>query len=227
MTIAELLTLARGIYLSEGIGDYLWIDSLALSMFSEAQRQACNRTDFIFEEFSIPLVSGTSSYALSNRITRLHDVMFQGVTVTKRSIAELDHTNSTWRSDSAMSGKDCGYAIRGDKIRFIPAPAIDDDGLMVTLECNVMPATSFTSMSDTPVIPAESHRELIHWVLHEAFAQVDIQKSAFYLEKFNMAFGRYVSAQVRQHQLENGLSLVASPFNYGASSRRDNISDNW
>lgn len=221
MTIAELLTIARGIYLSEGVGDYLWIDSFVLTAFSEAQRQACNRTDFIYEDLTITLNDGVPSYTLNSRITRLNMVLFDGIEVVKRSASELDYINKTWRSDTAMSGKNCSYVVRGNKIRFVPAPAIDDDGLVVTLECYVMPSANFTAMSDSPVIPVEAHRDLIYWVIHEALNQVDIVKSNFYLDKFNAAFGKPVSAQVRQHQLENGLSTVVSPFNYSGNARRD------
>jgi hypothetical protein len=227
MTIAELLNLTRGIYLTEGVGDFLWIDSISLSMFSEAQRQACNRTDFIYEELTIPLVNGTALYTLNSRITRLNNVMFEGLPVIKTTPTALDYTNSTWRTDTAMSGKECSYVVRGNQLRFVPAPALADNGLVVTLECYTLPAANFTLMTDVPVIPAEAHRYLIYWVLHEALNAIDIKRSEYYLERFNERFGETVSARVRQHQLEDGLSTVVSAFNYNNTSQRDSVIDNW
>lgn len=231
MDIASLITIARKDYLADSVNEYLWDNAFMLRSFTEAQRQACNRTNFNYEEFSITLINGTTSYIINPRITKLVNVIFEGNILEKLSQEALDVRTPLWRTETAMTGKECRYAIRGNKIRFVPSPLADDDGLVVTLEAYSLPDVTFESTDEVPSIPEEFHRDLVHWVLYEALSKRDMDtfniKAKDYLDKFESVFGQYVSAQVRQHQLENGLSMIARPFNYNKTAERLNTSDDW
>jgi hypothetical protein len=126
MTIADLITIARTDYLDDAVADYLWDDAFMLRAFSEAQRQACNRTDFLYEDVLITVNSTALSYPLDTRITRLIDVLFAGHQVQKVSLNELIYKRPLWRDETGMLDKQVSYVVRGNTIRFVPAPALAD-----------------------------------------------------------------------------------------------------
>ena len=232
MDITSLIKIVREDYLDDTNADKpLWDNNFMLRSFTEAQRQACNRTEFNFEELSITLVNGKSSYTLDSRITKLVNIIFEGNLLVKRSIEELDYNQSDWRTLTVMTGKECNYAIRGNKIRFIPSPTVNDAGLVITIEAYTLPSDALTSTSCEPIIPEEYHRDLIWWVLYEACSKRDADsfqiKAKDYLDKFEQVFGKYVSGKVRQHQLENGLPLVNKPFNYNRNPARLSTEESW
>ena len=226
MNIGDLVTIAREDYLDDNTKDSkLWNDQFMLRAFTEAQRQACNRTDFLFDELEVTLVDGSVSYVLDTRITKIDKVLFEGKQVEKVSLSNLDYKTPSWPSETGMTGKTIKYMIRGNRIRFVPSPTADDDGLPVTLECYVLPDDKFSSFSDEPVIGEEFHTDLVYYVLYLALSKRDADsfdiRANEYLDKFTAVFGPYVPARVRLHQMENAMSLVLAPHNYNDTASRE------
>lgn len=232
MLISELIIYARDDYLDDVPEvDKLWDDAFMLRAFTEAQRQACNRTDFLFEALPVTLLLGESSCVLNPRITRLCAVLWQGRPLKKTSVAEQDYRSGYWRDPAVFNNHWPCYYVRGNQIFFTSALAIEQSGFPITLECYVLPEAGFTDVDDEPVIPEEFHRDLVLWVLYEALSKRDADtfdiKAKYYFDQFEAVFGKYVSAQVRQHQLENGLPMALTPTNYNRNARRLYHDENW
>jgi len=212
MNIASLITIARRDYLNDTIAQgESWDDAWFLRNFSEAQRQACNRTDFIFtDSLYLTLAADTGSYVLPINLTRLLFLTFDDRELKKSLPEQLPED---WRTRSGFSeSNDRNYIVRGNLVTFTPKPNATDTGLKVYIEGFIYPSTDFTLTTDTPVLPIEYHEKLIHWVCHKAYsnevasdehmAAKDERRAADHLALFNQAFGKPVPANVRQHQFE-------------------------
>lgn len=210
---------------------FLWSDSALLRYITEAQRQACNRTDFLFDDTSFPitLVAGTHTYPISNKITFIEHVDFDNSKdVVHMSMEEVKRLNSDWRTRSGMTGQDLSYTIRGRNMRVYPIPDSVDTGKILTIDTYRLPLESLTSISDELEIAEEFHRDLIWWALYEAYSKQDADgydkaKGLDYLAQFNQAFGEYVPSEVRLNQLQEDSSLRTRPVDYigGSSSTTD------
>lgn len=246
MEISELITILREDYLDDTFSgwedasqverddQFLWSDKALLRYINEAQKQACNRTDFLFddEEFIIALVAGSPSYSIDQKIISIEQVTFDDrITAKHRSKISFQTDNPGWRTDEGMEGKELSFIIRSRKLRIHPIPDASDAGKLLTLDTYRLPLDTITSASDELEIPEEFHRDLILWVLYEAYLKQDAEtydpkKSAGYLAQFNLKFGIPVPSEVRLNQLQEEGSSVIGPIDYmGASD--DNSTNVW
>ena len=242
MEISELITIIRSDYLddtfsgwenasdSEKEDQFLWTDASLLRYLTEAQRQACNRTDFLFddESYSVTLVTGVPTYSISSKITRLENVSLYNKDVQHKSKLQLQTDHPRWRTDSGISGKEASYFIRGRKIRFYPIPDAIDNGQIISLDTYRLPLESISSSSDELEIPEEYHRDLIWWVLYEAYSKqdadtYDAKRADRYLAQFTNVFGQVIDSKVRTHQLQEDDSATFAAVDYIAGS--DSSSD--
>lgn len=236
MLIKDLIETVRCDYLEDTNADkYLWSDHSLLRKFSEAERQACNRGNLIYDDSTpqytqIKLVNGKASYAFDSKLTIIENIFINGTEVIRKSKDELSLYSPTWRTDTGMLGKTVMAVISGRTIRFTPEPDAIDAGTIVTLEVYRLPDAEIISMHQEPEIPAENHRDLIYWVLHECYKKQDAdsfnqEKSDYYLKRFNEIFGDYVSAKVRAHQFEEPRNrIILRPTPYTISMQYDNDS---
>lgn len=208
MTVEDLLQVIRVDYLNDTVEDYRWTDEGLLRSLNEAERQACNRADLIPGSTDITLVLGQNTYTLSNSITRVTGVFFNGVEVGHSSYDYLKGSTPGWRTDTGLKDRNPVYFINGRTLTLSRSPTAIDVALdTLTVEYFTLPSTTMESSTDEPSIPSEFHRDLIYWVLHEAYSkgdpdQIDVPRSQQYLQQFESVFGPYVSARVRQHQFE-------------------------
>jgi len=260
-TITSLIDIVRTDYLDDAIASYLWSDAFMYRSFCEAERQACNRANLIFDDtITINLTDGVSSYALSQKINVLQYVGIGGVQATHKSQEELERTTPAWRTKTGITSETPQYVIRGRTIRFIPTPTASLDATYIqdtaptdgtdgdtwydtttstlykqissawvatpaatlataTLEVYRNPTADTVTGSYEPEIPDENNRDLIYWVLHEAYSKQDADtekqsKSQYYLQRFTDIFGEYVPAKVRINQLEQDKTLTFRPIAY-------------
>lgn len=200
---------------------YLFSDASLLRKLTEAERQACMRGNYLFDDTTpdytrITLIDGTQSYLLDPKVTVVEKVIFAGVPLVKKTKEELDRDYSTWRTDTKLTGNTVYYAISGRRIYFSRIPNSDDDGLTVYLEVYRLPDEDIKSLSQEPELPEEHHRGLLNWILYECYNKPDIDifdkdRALMYLELFTEEFGPVVSAKVRQHQFESPRSLTLRP----------------
>lgn len=243
MEISELITILREDYLSdtfEGWEDasdaekndqFLWSDKALLRYITEAQRQACNRTDFLYDDddtFAVTLVAGNPSYALDPKIVYIEQVTFDATKdVIHMSKAQFQTDFPTWRTDSGMGDMELHYVMRGHKLRIHPIPDVLDAGKILTFDVYHLPLENVTSCTDELVIPDEYQRDLIWWVLYEAYSKQDADgydrdKGLMYLKQFNQAFGEYIPSEVRLNELQEAQSAHILPIDYSGSNQDDN-----
>jgi len=237
MLISELITTARADYLDDTIAQNLWDNSSLLRKFTEAERQACNRANLIYDDSTaayckITLANAVASYAFSDKITVIENIIFDGSLVQRKTKDEMDRLSPTWRTDSGMTGKPVFAVVSGRSIRFSPLPDLSDAGKFVYLEVYRLPNLSITADTQTPEIPSEYHRDLLYWVLHECYKKQDAdahnqERSDYFLSRFNQIFGDPVSAKVRQHQFESPRDMQVMPTAYVKQSSNFNPSYNW
>lgn len=237
MLVSSLITTLREDYLNDAVAEYLWSDAGLLRKLTEAERQACNRADLIYDDSTlaytrITLVDGQASYSIDPKVTVIENIIFDNKYVTKKTKEDMDSVSSTWRTDSGMAGKTIYAVISGRKLRISPVPDATDAGSYIYLETYRLPAVDITLTTQEPEIPKENHRDLIYWVLHECFSLPDMdtynpQKAAEYLGRFNQIFGDPVSAKVRQHQFESPRSLILAPASYTKTISTGIDEDDW
>jgi hypothetical protein len=211
VNISELTRIARTDFLNDAVGtvqdEFTWKNDFFLRSFSEAQRQACIRVDFLFtDSLYIKLKSGVRSYTLPTNLNRITALTFDGEEINQAFVEQLP---KDWRNETGFStDSNQRFIIRGNQISIFPKPDAIDNDLKLYIEGFINPEP-FTSMSDCPVIPELFHKALIHWVCYEAYSnevtnadymdKKDDQQSQKHLALFNQAFGNPVSAQVIQH----------------------------
>jgi len=234
MKIEDLILIARSDYLDDEVGGQLWNDDFMFRAFVEAERQACNRQNFLFDDdITFTLVNGKTSYKIPSRLTRLGKFIFESNVLGHLSKHEIERTDPAWRSREGMTGNVVQYVITSRKVRFIPSPAIDDDGLKVTLEAFRLPKKDIIDENYTPEIPEEYHRDLLWWVLHSAYKKQDAdtfdqERSDYYLSRFTESFGEYIPAEVRNNQMEQASSLHLMPTrNTIKMTSSSSIDDAW
>lgn len=245
MEVSELITILREDYLddtfngwetateAEKADQFLWSDSFLLRSLTEAQRQACNRTDFLFDDdgtFNVTLVAGSPTYQLDRNITFIEQVTFDETDVAHMSKEEFQAKYPKWRTDTGMTGKLCSYVMRGHKLRIYPIPDATDAGKTLSIDVYHLPVETIASTSDELSIPSEYHRDLIWWVLYECYSKQDAdgydpKRAETYLANFNASFGQYVPSEVRLNQLQESQSLRPRPINYLSSS--DGSDEDW
>jgi len=221
MKASEIILTVREDYTEDTVKPYLFSDESLLRKLTEAERQVCNRGNYLFDDSNpeytrINLIDGFQSYQLSTKVTVVEKVIFDGVPLVKKTKEELDRDYSTWRTDTTLTGNTVYYAISGKTIYFSRIPDSTDDGKIVYLEVYRLPDENIKTENQEFEIPEEYHRDLIWWVLYECYQKSDIDifdkdKALQYLDIFNVIFGPPVSARVRQHQFESPRSMTLRP----------------
>jgi hypothetical protein len=135
-TIADLITIVREDYLDDAVTPYSWSDSFLLRTFLEAERQACNRANLIYDDSTaayaqIALKNGVSTYTINAKVNVLEHVGLNGVELVKKSKSELDYRNPTWRAQAGLKNKTVQYSMRGRDLRIIPTPDASVDATFV------------------------------------------------------------------------------------------------
>lgn len=232
MNVRDLICVLREDYLHDTEKDYLWPDAFLIRALNEAERQACNRANLLFDDatYSLTLTDGVASYAVNPLVTQIEYVEFNGKEVLHKSKHEVQRDDALWRTRSGMLDKPVSYIMRGHTLTLTPKPDAADAALPVNLEVYRLPVTPMAADADTPEIPSEYHRDLIYWVLHEAYKKQDAdafnqEKSDYFLGRFTEIFGEYVSTEVRMNKLEQRRSLHLRPIAYTSRMTRD--TDDW
>lgn len=241
MEVSELITILREDYLddtfdgwesasnAERNDQFLWSDSFLLRSLTEAQRQACNRTDFLpdDETFTAILVAGTPTYALDKRVTVIEKVTLNDIDVVHKSKEEFQRLHRDWRTGTGIGGNECSYYMRGHTLRIYPIPDVGDAGKVLYFDTFRLPLDTITSTNDELEIPDEYHRDLLWWVLYECFNKRDAEtynpeNAKQYLRSFNDVFGTYVPSEVRLNQLQENTVATIRPVDYLGSTNDNN-----
>lgn len=223
----EIITSARLDYLDDATPEYLWPDDRLLRYLSEAQRQACTRWDYIFDDSTpaitlITVANGAVNYRLHPQITRIKCIRVDGKPVQRKTRDEMDTYYPTWRDPEGYDG-DTVAIVSGRTLRIVPQP---ENGIVINLDTYRLPKVLTELDQELEIIP-EYQQDLIYWVLYEAYSKIDADsynpvKAKEYLAMFNVIFGEQLTAQVREHQLEAEHVTLIRPNSFVTKPRKDN-----
>jgi len=210
MTVAELRTLFRS-QLGDLVTPYLVSDVTFLSYLNEAQEEACDRANLLFDKTSafctLSIVDGTSVYALNNGI---YSITYSSLTDTSSVVyklshkdnVEMDRTQSDWRT---LTGRPENILFYDNSIELSPVP---DDTFTLKLECYRYPLAALALDADVPEIGRKHHRHLINWCLYRTYSMPDnefhnVQNAEFFKKLFTDIFGEQPRANTRRKQYQN------------------------
>jgi hypothetical protein len=177
-------------------------------LFTEAEREACERADLIREAddatiCQIPIAIGQPQFELDDRIVRVTAAFFTPdgcdplplrLIVDRR---QLDGIRPRWRTDSCPPKE---LLIERSHARLASLP---DAAGVVSLECFRRPNRPLAKPDDEPEIDETHHRFLVHWVLKRAFSRPDSDLmnpggATAAEDAFNAHFGLRVDFDQRQ-----------------------------
>ena len=240
MDVNDILTIVREDYLDdtfdgweiasaeERADQFLWTDKSLFRYLTEAIRQACNRTDFLYDDSSrfakIVLQDGINEYPISQYINTIEQIDYNGKKVAHISREDRNRSLLQWRTNTGIGTNQSFYMIQGRKLFIYPIPDSTDAGGFMFMSMWHQPYDPIKSTSDSIAIPEEYHRDLIWWMLYEAYSKQDADgydkdKGLGYLAQFNQAFGDYIPSEVRLNQLQEPESLRPRPIDYVGNSR--------
>jgi hypothetical protein len=218
---------------------FLWSDKALFRYITEAQRQACNRTDFLYDESSnlskITLKDGVRNYKIDPKITVIEEILYDGEPVIHITKEMRDRMLPNWQTATADTsiGNKRYYWARGRNLYFYPIPGATDAGQKMQMSIWHTPVDNITSNEDELVIVDEYQRDLIWWVLYEAYSKQDADgydkdRGLGYLAQFNDIFGPSVDSLVRNHQFESPKMAQITPAPYYIANQDDFYdNENW
>jgi len=201
MTLTELINLART-RLRDNLAPYLWSDSDLTEFANSAVNEACLRSRVLQSVVPITTIIGTAAYLLPYTILKPLSAYFTDATgkITPLLPIDQDKFLSLQAVNFGGSNRPTHYTRgTGNTIQLFPTPSMVG---IATFTIARMP-TALETMEDgdsSPVIPIEFHRDLIYWMLSEAYL-VDVSdtkssKNADLNEaKFEARFGRKITAR--------------------------------
>lgn len=210
-TSAELLALFR-LNPVDAITPYRWADAQVYSWLSEAQREACTRSDLIFDTSTssichVSIVAGTASYSISPLIVRVNTVFLVDGEGNRERLSlynrdEMDSLFPDWRTEEEEPD---GCIIEGITLTLNRVPV--GSGTLY-LEVIRLPTASISSSSQ-PEIPSIHHEELVSWAVYRAY-QIDDDGAdrprglwKTYLDRFNRYFGLKPNADLKRKTRTN------------------------
>ena len=220
MQVQEIITRLREDYLDDTLGvdedDSLVTDTSLLRFADEAQKQACRRGNFIYDETTatvctIQLVEDQRAYPFDQNITVLQRVSFDGTDLNKTTEEALQNKDSNWRTADS-SDPTCFY-VRGRTIYVYPVPSLEASAKTLDLSVYRYPISSFRSDKQSFEIFEEAQDDLIYWMLYRVYNLRDEDlndptAAAYYYSLFQEVYGEVVPARVRIHQFESPETLV-------------------
>jgi len=217
-TAQELIDRIRFDYLSDSFDGYedatqaerdlnvLWTDTRLLVLLNDAHQESCIRGEIMTEDtpFTMKIEVLTNGYDVDHRIAQLRHVRMESQDTPELiHVSRTDMENNKFPDFKTATGEPTHYYMHGYKMFLYPTPIIADT---ITLECYAYPDDM--DLTDEPTIPLGMHKDLIWWVLTQAFSKPDADgydpsRVDFYEKKFDRAFGPQIDNRVIVHQLEN------------------------
>lgn len=176
-----------------------WSRNLIANYIDEAEYEACERSNIIFDKDTtsvcqIPVVAGQSVYPLHSSIVGISYIKFipaigSQFDVLVREKVEFSQISPIWRT--------VGFSV--NKCVFVHDSEIENAGIADTagtlhLEVYRSPLAN-ASVSGQFEIPEKYHAKLIDWVKYKAFSNpdvdiYDVKKSYVFYGQFQRSFGK-------------------------------------
>lgn len=177
MNLGELLALSRQ-RLFDTTPPYLWSDEQLIDYTNAAVLEALERSRLKFDRSttsvtSIPISAGTRSYALDPAIQSIRRVIavvgdVPEYDIPLRTIQDLIvRVGVGW---ALQEGDPYSYWVDPEGINVYPMP-LRDYSLKLEVFRRAMDSELLVLESDIPaLVPAQFHRDLVFWVLKEAYS---------------------------------------------------------
>jgi hypothetical protein len=223
MTLGELLALAR-LRLDDRAAPYLWSDLELTEFANTAQDEAAERARFLRSTVPVSVVEGTAVYTLSTMplYDGILDMRFTdslGRLSIVRHASYADFNVLTHYGDAVGVPYWFEYGASPAEIRLYPTPNLDGD---LAVDITRLPAEDerMVSSGDEPIIPTDFHRDLVYWMLFEAYSlrDGDIRESTSADKaeaQFTRKFGPKISAKHKKASRFSGVGQAMYPRRYG------------
>ena len=216
MKLSELITACR-LTANDTQKPYLWSDDFIAMVLNEAEQEAAVRAKLLRDNGTpavceIVLRAGQSVYRLHPSIEDISAMYAPDGSVM--GLIGTAHPNYGQMPFLTDTGTPFCYRYDSlESIRVYPVP--NADGEKIRLSVSRLPLRDMVADTDRPELPVQHHRNLTLWALHKMYAVPDADtysdsKSAMYLTQFEKAFGKRISADVRETQRMTGPVICRS-----------------
>ena len=199
--------------------DYEYSTATLARYLSEAEDEACRRSDLIFDATNatftdVTLVDGTATYTLDSKITKVTAVKLDNELIKRTTRWDLDRSYSQW--PGATAGDPSCYFFENGKLTFYPAPDATAAAKTCTVTVYRLPQYPLRTATDIPEIPAAYHPHLCYYAAYLAFLRpdedhTDPQKAALMSQLFDRYFGPAYTAHAEELLKDYGDALVIVP----------------
>tara|TARA_R110000868_G_scaffold60448_4_gene184617 strand:+ start:222 stop:902 length:681 start_codon:yes stop_codon:yes gene_type:complete len=205
MNLGDLVFLART-RLRDKVHPHLWSTDELVDFANAAVDEAAERSRLISTAVPLAIVSGTTIYKIPYQVLAAQNATFVDtdsgqitpvVAVSEQELWALQRIAplATGRPQAFARGKDV------NTIELYPMPDLLGVGAL-TVAIKRMPTEDerMLTMQDEPAIPSDFHRDLVYWMLYEAFSIPDsdllnVGASEKAESRFDLRFGRRLSAK--------------------------------
>lgn len=221
MTLGELINLAR-LRLDDLVAPYQWSDAALIEFANSAQDEACIRARILRDVAVIDATSAAGTYAFPFQILNVLDATVTDANGSQRlwQISNAEYQRLL-HYDMSTFNRPRQFTVSPDAASFtlFPTPQIETT---VEFVCARAPLESerMTSFGDSPVIPTQFHRDLVYWMLYQAFSMRDADKQSLQLatqaeKDFIQRFGNKPSARMEQLGRTSGVGRATYPVFMG------------
>lgn len=227
MTLDDLITLAR-IRLRDKITPYLWEDDELIEFANSAVDEACIRARLLQDTITIPVTAGSDIASPAYTILRCKHGFYNDGTETT-PITQISDTDYNWlvKNSPVVHQKPFHFkcAANSSDLTLFPVPSKDGT---ITIDVRRMPLVSerMVGGSDVPPIPEQFQRDLVWWMVHEAYSvhDADLHDDAAAAKaeaKFEAKFGRRPTARGEAISKTSGVGESMYPAAYGGFNTSD------
>jgi hypothetical protein len=196
-----------------------WVRNLILGYVDEAEKEACERADLIYDTSTssvcnISVNTSSAIYSIDESVYFIKAIKFtdslgNSFDVLVRNKNEFLKINSGYRSEAFSASKSVFIENRTIEIAGIP-----DVAGVLHLEVYRTPLTN-ASIADQFEIPERRVSSLINWVKYRAFSNPDIDiydeaKAAVFLARFEDSFGRRQVRGIVSDEIKKSLPAIQS-----------------
>jgi len=203
---------------------YLWSDSDLTEFANSAVNEVCERARLLQEVTDLAVIIGTGIYPLPYPLVQViagHFITADGQCTPLYPLnqaAFLHLQVSTYGATGRPTHFTRGTVA--NTIQFYPTP--DVAGVATTTNTRLpSDQEAMVSLPDEPVIPAEFHRDLVYWILSEAYTVNDSDMGSAELQakneaKFEARFGRKITARGEMQGRKRIVGSSMNPVVFGA-----------
>ena len=227
MTLDDLIVLAR-IRLRDKITPYFWEDDELIEFANSAVDEACIRARLLQDTITIPVTAGVDVASPAyNVLSYKHGFFNDGVETTP--ITKISDTDYNWlvKNSPVTQQKPLHFKCTANSSDLILFPAPASSGT-ITIDVRRMPLASerLVGGSDVPPIPEQFQRDLVWWMVYEAYSvhDADLQDKAAADKaeaKFEAKFGRRPTARGEAISKISGVGESMYPAAYGGFNTSD------